>query len=107
MTANSLKTFSEYNESAVKLKVIHFCPLDGFERDPDCKRIVVTADVSQRQTQTEQPIDVNTYLIVVFYGCYAKTPFKKSSLKIGQTLTLQRFRTGVLPKNKVFKCDNY
>jgi len=99
INANSLRTFTEYNEQRIKLKVIHFCPLDGVERDPNCKRIVVTTDASQTQPS------IDRYLVVVLYGSYAKTPFKKSSLKVGQLFTLQRFQTGVMPKNKVFKCD--
>lgn len=99
INVNSLRTFSEYYENRIKLKVIHFCPMDGLESDPYCKRIVVMSDVSQTQQSNDR------YLMVVFYGSYAKTPFKKSSLKIGQLLTLQRFETGIVPKNKYFKCN--
>ncbi len=98
ISAQSLKTFTEYYEKRIKVKIIHFCPLDGRETDPKCKRIVVTTDVSQ----TQQPID--RYLVLVLYGSYAKTPFKKSSIRIGQILTLQRFETNIMPINKVFKC---
>ena len=98
INADSLRPQTKYYENKVKLKVIHFCPMDGKEDDIKCKRIVVTSDVSQ-QTQS-----VERYLVVVFYGGYANTPFKKSGLKSGQLFTLSRFETGLMPKNKVFKC---
>ena len=98
INAISLRPRTKYYENKVKLKVIHFCPIDGKEDDIKCKRIVVTSDVSQQR----QPVE--RYLVVVFYGCYAKTPFKKSGLKLGQLFTLNRFETGLMAKNKVFKC---
>ena len=100
ISADSLLVDNKYYENKVKLKIIHFCPLDGLESDPKCKRIVVTTDCSQ-QTQTER------YLVIIFYGCYAKTPFKKSALKVGQLFTLSRFETSVIPKNRVFKCKTF
>ncbi|CAG2104545.1 unnamed protein product [Medioppia subpectinata] len=115
ISAQSLKAYNKYYDNKLKLKVIHFCPLDGREGDPKCKRIVITTDCSQHSTpstpQSQQrqhdcpPTAVDTYLVIVFYGSYAKTPFKKSPLKTGQVFTLYRFETSVMPKNKVFKSN--
>ncbi|XP_054163129.1 uncharacterized protein LOC128960967 [Oppia nitens] len=101
LRAETLKTYNKYDENKLKLKIVHFCPLDGKESDPKCKRIIITTDCSSQQS-----IPTNDkHLVIVFYSGLAKTPFKKSALKFGQIFTVQRFETTIMPKDKVFKSN--
>ena len=99
ISGQSLICFEDYLDKKVKLKIVHFCPIDGKDTDDKCKRTVITNDCSSANSSTDR------YVVVIFYGHLAKTPFKKSCLKEGQLFTLQRFKTSVMPKNKVFKCN--
>lgn len=100
VSGQSLQCFQDYTEEKVKLRVVHFCPIDGHETDPKCKRTVITSDCFSTANPSSDRL-----VVVTFYGSLAKTPFKKSALKEGQLFTLQHFQTSIMPKNKVFKCN--